>query len=82
MAATLDIQQRIDSYAQKHAEIAKLMKFLRSPMHKCHPNAQYKVLEADRQGVLECTLIGRRTRILGYRVSGFVGSWRSPFTSK
>jgi hypothetical protein len=39
MAATLDIRQRIDSYAQKHAEIAKLVKFLCSPLQKRHLNA-------------------------------------------
>jgi hypothetical protein len=68
-----DIQQRIDLYTPRHTEIAKLVKLLHSPLYKCRLSAQYNALEADRQGFLECILIGRRTSVVGYRFSGFAG---------
>jgi hypothetical protein len=69
----LDIRQRIDSYTQRYANIAKLVKLLHSPLYKCRLSTQYKVLKVDRQGLLECILIDRRTRVVGYRLIDFAG---------
>jgi hypothetical protein len=67
----LDIRQRIDWYTQRQAEMTKLLKTFHSPLHKCRFSTQDKVLEADRQGFLECILIGLRTMVVGCCLSDF-----------